>query len=362
MAARLRKLGIDFLLLEKTDAVGFSWQHHYDRLHLHTVKQFSHLPYLPFPEDYPLYVSRAQMCDYFESYARTFDLKPRFGEEVTEISRAGDRWRVSTQKGNLFHAREVVIGTGVNRIPYSPEFEGEAEFKGTIVHSRAYRRVDPFQGQSVLVVGMGNTGAEIALDFAEHDIPVAISVRGPINIVPRDAFGRPTQVTAKNLDKLPNWLSDRLGKIVQMLTVGNLAKYGLKTPSIAPAKQLREHGKTPVIDLGTVDMIKAGKIKILPAIERIEANGVRLEDGGFYECQAIIISTGYRPMLGGMIERVEELLDANECPKEVIPSGFHEGLYFLGFDNYTPGGILGVIHRDSELIARSISSRVPQPA
>ena len=87
-AGRLRKAGIDFEIIEKSQAVGNSWRNHYDRLHLHTVKQWSHLPHLPFPKEYPTYVSRQQLVDYMDAYAREFSIKPRFGEEVVQIKKA----------------------------------------------------------------------------------------------------------------------------------------------------------------------------------------------------------------------------------------------------------------------------------
>ena len=74
VAGRLRKQGLDFEVVEKTDMIASSWQGHYDRLHLHTVKQFSHLPHLPFPEDYPLYVPRLDLVRHYENYAKTFDI------------------------------------------------------------------------------------------------------------------------------------------------------------------------------------------------------------------------------------------------------------------------------------------------
>ncbi len=355
VGACLRKKKIAFELLEKSNQIGDSWQNHYERLHLHTVKGYSHLPFLEFPNSYPRYVSREQMCVYLNDYAQQFSIAPRFGMEVTRIECQQGQWLVHTRTGTLYSADAVVVATGVNRIPQRPAWKGEEVFEGQILHSKTYRRAQPFLQDKVLVVGMGNTGAEIALDLAEHGIETLISVRGPINIVPRDAFGRPTQLTARKLANLPNWLSDWLGNQMQRLTIGDLSTHGLHTPNLSPAKQLRIHGKTPVIDLGTVDLIRKGKIRILPEIKLLETKGVRFVDNSFQEVDTIILSTGYQPVLKDLVPSISPFLNEHGCPKSVIGEGPLAGLFFLGFDNYTPGGILGTIFRDAPRIADSIA-------
>ncbi|MDV7400617.1 NAD(P)-binding domain-containing protein, partial [Arthrospira platensis SPKY1] len=98
-----------------------------------------------------------------------------FGQEVRAIDKEGAQWVVHTAAGQVFRAADVVIATGVNRLPQRPDFPGEANFQGRILHSREYKNSAPFRGQKVLVVGMGNTGAEIALDLSENGIAAAIS-------------------------------------------------------------------------------------------------------------------------------------------------------------------------------------------
>lgn len=354
IAGRLRRLNIPFEIIEKSDHVASTWHAHYDRLHLHTVKERSHLPHLPFPEDYPRYVSRQQLVAYYEMYAKAFDIKPHFGEEVISIKKSNDHWRVKTLSGKKWDAQHVVIATGVNRSVNRPLFEGEETFQGRILHSRLYKNADAFHDQKVLVVGMGNTGAEIALDLSEHDIETYLSVRSPVNIVPRDTFAGPTQLTALRLSKLPIGLGDRLGNLLRTLMVGNLSKYGIPTPKLAPAAQLRIFGKTPVIDIGTVAQIKAGKIKVLPGIQHFEKDGVVFTNGEKHPFDTVILATGYHAKLQDFLEPTEDLLDAQGFPKTVIGTAQFDGLYFLGFDNYVAGGILGVIYRDSEKIATQI--------
>jgi cation diffusion facilitator CzcD-associated flavoprotein CzcO len=117
---------------------------------------------------------------------------------------------------------------------------GEARFGGRVLHSREYLDAAPFAGQRVLVVGLGNTGAEIALDLCEQGVQVALSVRSPVNIVHRDVLGRPTQRTSLMLARLPARLGDALGALLRDLTVGDLSRFGLRTAARSPLAQLRE--------------------------------------------------------------------------------------------------------------------------
>lgn len=354
-AGRMRTAGVEFEVLERSQNVGNAWHHHYDRLHLHTVKQWSHLPHLPFPEDYPLYVPRKELTDYFDQYAKHFNIQPKFGEEVNALKKLEDgNWQVKTTSGNTYLAKRVIVATGVNRIPNVPQWEGQDQFKGDISHSVAYKNTDPYQGKKVLVVGMGNTGAEVALDLAESGIETYISVRSPVSVVPRDLNGRPVQVTAKQLAKLPFGFGDWLGTQIRKIYFGNIRKYGLEPSTMAPAVQLRETGKTPVVDIGTIKAIKEGKIKVVKGIDSFSENGVQTEDGQSLEIDSVILATGYRAKVEDFIERGTELLDKFGCPKGPIANGYHEGLFFVGFDNYKLGGIIGTITTDSATVVRRI--------
>ena len=105
MAGRMRKAGLDFEIIEQSKKVGNTWHNHYDRLHLHTVKQWSHLPHLPFPADYPLYVSRQQLTQYFADYATHFKIQPHFEVQATAITKQTDgSWEVKTQNGKTYLA------------------------------------------------------------------------------------------------------------------------------------------------------------------------------------------------------------------------------------------------------------------
>ena len=368
MAGQLAHRKLPFTVLEASEYIGFAWRNHYDRLHLHTVKQYSALPHLPYPANYPTYVSRLQLVEYLEQYAAHFDIRPKFGQTVIDIKRgATGKWHVQTET-DLFEADRVIVSTGYNRFPNKPELPGQQSFRGIIWHSREYRNGAPFRGEKVLVVGMGNTGAEIALDLLEHGATPFISVRGPVNIVKRDVYGRPAQPSAILLSKLPNWLYDLAARLSQKLTTGDLSQYGLGKPK-HPASYDTRRGKIPVIDIGTLDQIKAGNIQVLQGIERVNAKTVTFKaspDGEMRELpfDAIILATGYRPGLAPLLgaDLSTRTLNERGYPKQLwFDEPDLQGLYFLGFT--TPlTGIIYNLNFDSDKIARHVAKNNFIPA
>ncbi|WP_332367828.1 NAD(P)/FAD-dependent oxidoreductase [Spirosoma telluris] len=363
IAGRLAQRGLPFMVLEASDHIGFSWRNHYDRLHLHTVKEYSALPHVPFPADYPTYVPRLMFVEYLEQYAGHFNIKPKFNQKVIGILRGQDGlWQVQTET-DVFTAQRVIVATGYNRVPNLPELPGQRMFRGVIWHSYEYRNGAPFRNENVLVVGMGNTGAELALDLLENGAKPFISVRSPINIIRREVFGRPAQPIAIVLSKLPTWLCDYLSKLTQQLSVGDVSVYGLGKPKHSPTFDNRR-GKTPVIDIGTIDQIKAGNISVVPSIERINAKTVTFTDGRELPFDAIILATGYRTGLASFLGDAlsAQLLNERGYPKQLwFDDSALQGLYFLGF-SVPVTGVLNLLNRDSERIVEHISQNNFIPA
>lgn len=347
VAGRLRQLDMPFEILERASSLTPAWERHYDRVCLHTIKQYSALPHEPFPADYPQYVPKKDLLEYYQRYARNRKIEPIFEQEVSSVNREADGlWHVHTKQNLHIAADAVVVCTGFNREPYLPEIAGAADFIGGLSHVASYKNPKAFEERKVLVVGMGNSGAEIALDLCEHGVRVALSVRGPVNVIPRDFQGRPTQKTAMLINQLPVWLGDWLGRQFQKITVGDLSEYGLKKPPYAPSKQLRVFGKTPVIDVGTIDRIKAGEIPIFPGIESLQGKHVRFVDGQTEVFDHILLATGYRAMLEGFIPGIASELNERGHPESVVGSGYFKQLYFVGFDGYS-SGLLNSIYKDS---------------
>ncbi len=346
-------------VIDKADRVGSSWRSHYERLHLHTVKSLSALPGLDFGSHLPQYVPRQGVVDYLQDYAERAGIEPHFDAEAkTVVPVEGRGWLTTTTDGRLFRSRAVVVTTGANNIPFLPKLEGEEVFAGHILHSREYRSAEAFAGRRVLVIGMGNTGAEIALDLAEHAVPVALSVRSPVNIVYRDVLGRPTQKTSMALARLPQALGDRVAAWLCDVTVGDLGRYGLVRSSVSPMRQLRELGHTPVIDVGTLARIRSGDIAVYPGLDALTSNGARFVDGRSVEVDTIVLATGYRSGIEAMFPSSTVPVDESGLPTRMAGEGALAGIYFVGFDTRQPGGLLRTIG----VQARALARRVPKAA
>src|SRR4051812_29700651 len=145
-AACLKQRKIDALVLEAGSSLAHSWRNHYDRLHLHTVKQQSHLPGLPFARELPRYVSRADFLAYLESYAARFSIAPRTSEAVRRVSPTEGGFVVETARA-VYRARTVVVATGYNRVPNPERLPEQERFGGLVLHSSSYRNGEAFAGQ-----------------------------------------------------------------------------------------------------------------------------------------------------------------------------------------------------------------------
>jgi cation diffusion facilitator CzcD-associated flavoprotein CzcO len=352
MAGWLSRLDLPYLLLEQRHALTPAWRQHYDRVHLHTVKEYSHLPHLPFPDHFPQYVPKADLIGYYETYAQMMGIEPQFGQEVTAVYRVPGGWQTETAQGSQYRSQRVIVCTGFNRRENRPQWPGLETFPGEVLHSGQYRNGKPYAGKRVLVAGMGNSGAEIAIDLVEHGAEVWLSVRGPVNIVLRDVMGRPTQKTAMMLRKLPVWLGDALGSLLSRLTVGDLSRYGLQRAPIAPARQLRMYGKTPVIDVGTVALIRQGSIRVLPGVTQVAGAALRFAGGQEQAFDVLLLATGYRAAVEEFIRDTTGVFNELGLPR-ALWTDTQPGLYFLGFDAYS-SGILNSIYHDSAKIAEHI--------
>jgi cation diffusion facilitator CzcD-associated flavoprotein CzcO len=351
VGACLGKAGLDFIILEKNHQIASSWRRHYERLHLHTVKQLSALPHLPFPAPYPRYVPRSLMIEYLDSYAAHFDLKPRFGETVQAVRRQPNGWLVQSTLSSI-GVSHVVIASGLNSEPVTPVIPGMEKFRGRAIHSVDYVNARPFAGQSVLVVGMGNTGAEIALDLSEAGARTSVSLRGGVHIVPRDLFGIPIQVVATlSIRMLPAGLIDALFPPLLDLVLGRLSKHGVKRPQEGILRQVASSGRIPVLDVGTARKISEGAIKIVPGISTLTEAGAVFDGGGEAKFDAIILATGYRGSHRSFLESDDGLPSGN---------GPNPTIHFVGFKNPVTG-LLREISKEAVQVADTIVRQRQEP-
>lgn len=353
VGACLRHHQVPFVLLERNAQVASAWHQHYERLHLHTTKHFSALPYLRYPALVPTYPSRQQVVDYLDAYTQHFDLRPRFNQEVRSVQRQEDLWEIETTR-DRYTAECVVIATGLNESPVLPTWPDQERFRGPILHSAQYQNGEPFRTQRVLVIGFGNSGAEIAVDLYEHGATVGMAVRSPINVIFRDRFGIPVQLLAIALSPLPPRAIDAITKPVMHAHFGDLTPYGLHHAWDGIAKQLQQ-AKVPVIDIGTIALIKQRKITVFPGVERMTPEGVIFSDGTFGVFDAVVLATGYRVQLSRLLLGCPDVLDAQGVPLVSEQATTLPGLYFCGF-HIPIGGLLRQIGIEAHQIAREIAS------
>jgi indole-3-pyruvate monooxygenase len=351
-AACLKQRHVDALVLEAGPSLGHAWRNHYDRLHLHTVKQQSHLPGLSFAREAPRYLSRADFVAYLESYAARFSIVPRTGEAVRRVSVEEGGFVVESGRA-AYRARAVVVATGYNRLPNPERLPGQERFRGSVLHSSSYRNGEAFAGQRVLVVGAGNTGAEIALDLAERGARPTLAVRAPVNVVPRDLFGMPIQLTSIRLRHAPLKLADAIGRLASRLAFGNLARLGLPRPAMGPISAIKLRQRIPLIDVGTIAAIKRGAIAVKPGVARLTETGALFADDSVAELDAVVLATGFRAALAQFVA-IPGVLDDGGSPRDWRAGGVCPNLFFVGYE-IVPTGHLREIAVRAEAVAAEIA-------
>ncbi|KAL3828328.1 hypothetical protein ACJIZ3_017130 [Penstemon smallii] len=325
VGAGLKQQGVPFVILERANCIASLWQNRtYDRLKLHLPKQFCELPYYPFPENFPEYPTKHQFINYLESYARKFDIEPKFNESVqsAKYDESCGLWRVKTvSKDNStteYICRWLVVASGENAEKVVPEFEGLHEFEGNVIHACDYKTGGIYRGKRVLVVGCGNSGMEVCLDLCHHQASPSMVVRSSVHVLPREIFGKSTFELAVSLMKwIPIWLVDKILLAAARLILGNIEKYGLKRPTMGPLELKNCEGKTPVLDIGTLSRIRSG---------------VELVNGEILDVDSIILATGYSSNVPSWLKE-NEFFSKDGFPISPFPNSWKgkAGIYAVGF-------------------------------
>jgi indole-3-pyruvate monooxygenase len=310
------------------------------------------LPYKKFDKTLPRYPDKRQVIDYLEDYRREFGIEPLVNTEALLIRREGDRWLTETNQG-IFQSKYLVMATGALGKPRAIHFAGMETFPGKILHSGEYKTGNKFIGQQVLIVGFGNSACEIAIDLYERGAGPAMSVRGTVNVIPRDVLGVPVQELSLLLRRISPRIADTVSAPLMKWLIGDLNKLGLKKSAYGPLEQIRREGKAPVLDIGTIALIRNGDIAIYGDIDQIAGRIVRFKDGKTAEFDAIIAAIGYCREDGEMVHvDCERFADLQASADRQRLFG-KDGLYFCGYW-ISPNGQIREIASDAKRIAADI--------
>jgi cation diffusion facilitator CzcD-associated flavoprotein CzcO len=330
-------------VLEK-DTVGATWAQHYDSLSLHTLKEVSGLPGLPMPADYPRFPSAAQVRAYLRDYARHFALEIEEGTSVQHATYGPQGWKLQTSRGER-QGHTLVVATGIWNTPVVPEFEGQQMFGGTLLHARDYRRPQPFEGQRVLVVGAGNSGAEMAVELAAHGVETAIAIRSGSSFVPYPSSPTAMRLMAWFFRTMPRPLARPLLQAARR----TFDHRGIPTHPDAPLDTY------PVVGYELPEAVAAGRITVYRGMQRFVRSGVRFDDGQEAPFDSVILATGYRPTLDFVRHELE--LDEQGVPRlRKWRSVRNPHLYCVGFEYPTTSGFLQSLDRVARDTVRQVSA------
>jgi cation diffusion facilitator CzcD-associated flavoprotein CzcO len=331
-AVALKDRGIKPLLLERAAHVGASWHNRYDRLKLNTGRQFSHLPRRKYPKGTPTFPTRDQVIEHLERHAGEDGIELRLETTVERIERDGDGWTLATAAGPI-EARQVVVATGYEHSPFIPDWPGRDEFPGSLIHSAEYRNPGPFADRSVLVVGAGCSGMEIAHDLATGGASkVWMAVRTPPNIMLRDGpAGLPGDVIATPLYHAPIRFADAIAGFGRKQDIGDLTEFGLPVPDEGIFARGARLGVAPaIVDEDVIEAIRARKFEVVRAVEAFDGADVILADGARLTPDAVVCATGYRRGLEQLVGHLE-VLDERGRPRVVGATPAADGLRFIGY-------------------------------
>jgi cation diffusion facilitator CzcD-associated flavoprotein CzcO len=322
IAARLRHLGVDALVVDRMDRVGDNWRKRYRSLALHNEVWVNHLPYMPFPDSWPVYVPKDKLANWFESYVDAMEINFWTSTEFVgaEYDAVAHSWTATVRRNGaerVLRPRHVVMATGVSGIPNIPAIPGIEDFAGEVIHSSAYQEGSDFSGRTALVIGTGNSGHDVAQDLYSYGASVTMVQRSSTTVVQVEPTAQ--KVYSLFSEGLPTADCDLilaaapypvLVRSYQLLTeqmeiddrdlLDGLHSIGFRTDNGADGtgfqmKYLRRGGGY-YLNVGCSDLLIERKIGLLQyaEVERIVADGVLLRDGTTVPADLIILATGYR--------------------------------------------------------------------
>jgi thioredoxin reductase len=365
--------GVAFDCFEKGSFVGGNWRYENDNgmssayrsLHINTSRRVMAFKTLPMPDHYPDYPDHFQMAAYFDEYVDHFGLRPkiRFRTEVLSVAPVGGEWEVTTEdadgKRETNRYRGVVVANGHHWDPRWPEpaFPGSEGFSGEQIHVHHYREPDVLPGKRVLVLGIGNSATDVAVESSRIADATFISMR-------RGAYVIPKYINGKPIDELSNPITSMLPISVQRffaaralgVAAGDMTTYGLPKPD---HKLFEAH---PTVSSELLPRLGHGDIKVKPNIDRFSGGRtIRFADGSEEEIDLVVYCTGYKITFPFFDPEVFAAPD-NKLPlyRRVVPVD-RPGLYFIGFIQPL-GPIMPLAEAQAEWVADLLGGRAKLPA
>jgi putative flavoprotein involved in K+ transport len=322
IAARLKQLQVDTLIVDRELRIGDNWRNRYHALTLHNQVQVNHLPYMPFPPNWPIYIPKDKLANWFEAYVEAMELNYWTGNEFESgaYDDAEGRWSVvlrQTDGGKReMHPRHVVMATGVSGIPNLPDIPSLKNFAGTVLHSSQYGDGETWKGKKALVIGTGNSGHDIAQDLYSSGARVTLVQRSPTlitNIEPSAqlAYAAYNEGTLEDNDLIATsmplvlatkshvMITEQSKKLDQPLLEG-LARVGFKLDygegNTGWQFKYLTRGGGYYFNVGCSDLVASGEIKLrqFSDIESFVADGARMTSGEMLAAELIVLATGYK--------------------------------------------------------------------
>ncbi|XP_065847520.1 probable indole-3-pyruvate monooxygenase YUCCA10 [Euphorbia lathyris] len=355
-SACLNNLSIENIILEKENCSASLWRYHsYDCVHLHLAKKFCQLPYAPHDSETPTFMPKSKFIEYIDNYTAKNQINPMYNRcvEATSFDGCSGKWKVearnlASNETEVYYSKFIVIASGENNVGFIPRVPGLESFSGKIIHSNEYKSGNEFQGKQVLVIGCGNSGMEISFDLSKHGANPSIVIRSPFHVVTREMI----YLGMELLKYIPMKYVDALITLWARFKYGDLSSYGIQRPSLCPFSNKVITGRTPVIDVGTVQKIRSKEIKVVPEMVSIKENMVEFSDGTTQHFDVMVFATGYKSVANTWLKDYHYIMNEKSMPKNPSPKHWkgENRSYCVGFS----GNGLNGISRDAMAVARDI--------
>ncbi|MBT0567194.1 NAD(P)-binding domain-containing protein [Williamsia sp. CHRR-6] len=331
-AARMfTNLGIDYDHFERHTGVGGLWDIDnpgtpmYESAHFISSRDVSGFFDFPMPKTYGDYPTRLEVLQYTKDFAETFGLSEKitFATAIESVVADGDTWIVTATNGTAGRYRAVVCATGTNWFPKSPTHPGQ--FNGEVRHSSTHRAANEFAGKRVLIVGLGNSGADIACDAAQNAERAFISVRRGYHIIPKHVLGVPADTLDETGQFLPRWIERPLMTGALKLLVGDVTRWGLPKPD---HKLFESH---PLLNSQLLHHLQHGDIHAKGDVERFDGDHVVFTDGSREEIDVVIYATGYTMAIPYVDDQCFEWSGTRPDQYLTAFNRKHKNLFTLGY-------------------------------